>query len=133
MTSVEATARTDYEKASKENEVEKTEKEQDVKYKMKTITELAATLAEENSNRDGVNTELDAILDYKAKLTEMCMPKAEVYGDRKAKRDAEIAGLKEALSILENEAAFAQRKPYIRGKGRKFERGKHHGTVNRNK
>jgi len=24
-------------------------------------------------------------------------------------------------------------KPYIRGKGRKFERGKHHGTVNRNK
>eukprot|EP00811_Abedinium_folium_P028734 NODE_4473_length_1887_cov_3.692045.p1 GENE.NODE_4473_length_1887_cov_3.692045~~NODE_4473_length_1887_cov_3.692045.p1 ORF type:complete len:543 (+),score=179.80 NODE_4473_length_1887_cov_3.692045:123-1631(+) len=109
MMSAEVTSQDDYEKASKENEVDKAEKEQDVKYKTKTITELAASFSEETSNRDGVSAELDAILEYKAKLTEMCQPKAEVYCDRKAKRDAEIAGLKEAISILENEAAFAQR------------------------
>ena len=35
--------------------------------------------------------------------------------DRKARREAEISGLKEALSILNSEAAFLQRRHRMRG------------------
>ena len=47
---------------------------------------------------------------------ERCIAKPETYETRKGRRESEIAGLKEALSILENESAFVQHKK--RGHGR---------------
>ena len=41
---------------------------------------------------------------------DMCVAKPETYAERAGRRTAEIAGLKHALSILEGEAAFIQRK-----------------------
>jgi len=109
MISVEDSAAADYKQQTKENEIAKTTKEQDVKYKGKEAKSLDKAVAEHTSEREGLQTELDAVLDYWEKITEQCVAKAEPYEERKKRREAEIAGLKEALSILEGEAAFIQK------------------------
>merc|ERR1719160_1122984 len=87
----------------------KTTKEQDVKYKTKTAASLNKHVAELTTDREGLNTELTAVLDYWEKIKEQCIAKPEPYEERKKRREAEIAGLKEALAILEGEAALLQR------------------------
>jgi len=98
-----------YKAETNENEIEKATKEQDVKYKNKEATDLDKEVAEATSDRDAVNAELDAVLKYLASLEAQCIEKAETYADRKAHREAEIAGLKEALTILESETALVQK------------------------
>jgi len=109
MISVEETAAAEYEKQTKENEIAKTTKEQDVKYKTKEAKSLDKAVAEHTSDREGLQTELDAVLDYWEKIKEQCIAKVEPYEERKKRREAEIAGLKEALAILEGEAALLQK------------------------
>merc|ERR1719331_3605240 len=108
MISVEETAQAEYERITKENEVMKVTKEQDVKYKSKTAKSLDKTVAETTADKEGLQTELDAVLDYWEKIKEQCIAKPEPYEERKKRREAEIAGLKEALSILEG-VALVQR------------------------
>jgi len=105
----EDAAQTEYDKLTQENKVTKASKEQDVKYKTKEYKALDTSVTELSSDRDGMNTELDAVLEYYDKLKEKCVAKPEPYEERKKRREAEIAGLKEALSILEGEAVFIQR------------------------
>merc|ERR1712003_347619 len=109
MLTTEETAAAAYEQETKENALAKTTKEQDAKYKEKEAVQLAKSSAESASDRKGVQAELDAVLEYLAKLEDRCTAKAESYSDRKAAREAEIAGLKEALEILEGEAALLQK------------------------
>mmetsp|Transcript_17505 Transcript_17505/g.46642 ORF Transcript_17505/g.46642 Transcript_17505/m.46642 type:complete len:687 (-) Transcript_17505:118-2178(-) len=109
MTADEQSAQASYEAQTKENDIEKTMKEQDVKYKTKESTELDKTTAETTSDRSGVQAELDAVLEYLKKMEEQCIAKAETFASRKARFEAEIAGLKEALRVLESETAFMQR------------------------
>jgi len=99
-----------YEKETKENEIEKVTKEQDVKYKTKEADELDAAVAEATADKTGVQAELDPVLKYLKTLEDRCIAKAETYEEKKAKREAEIAGLKEALEILEGQSFFLQRK-----------------------
>merc|ERR1712050_227661 len=99
-----------YEAVSKENEIEKTAKEQDVSYNTKESKELDKSSAELSSDRTGVNAELDAVMDYLTRIEGECIAKAETYAARAERRAAEIAGLKEALSILESETALVQRR-----------------------
>merc|ERR1712151_703679 len=87
------------------NELEKTNKEQDVKYKTRESTKLDKAVAEAKSDRSNVQTELDSALEYLKKLTEQCTEKVEPYEERAARRQAEIEGCKQALEILENESA----------------------------
>merc|ERR1719311_909365 len=51
-----------------------------------------------------VSKELDAVLAYLDKLKPECESKAMSYEEKKAAREAEIEGLKEALSILSGPA-----------------------------
>jgi len=108
MIAIEEEAAKEYDKITKENEISKVAKEQDVKYKTKTAKSLDKSVTEHTSDRDGLQTELDAVLDYWTKIQEQCVAKAEPYEERVKRREAEIAGLKEALAILEGEALLLQ-------------------------
>jgi len=108
--SEEADAQSEYETISQENAVTKTIKEQDVAYKMRESKSQDKTAAEYSADRETANAELSAVLEYYGKIKDRCIAKPEVYAARKARREAEISGLKEALSILEDETALVQRK-----------------------
>jgi len=106
-----------YEETTQENKVTKATKEQDSKYKTQEFKALDKDIAELSSDRDTANTELSAVLEYFTKLKERCIAKPETYEERKKRRENEITGLKEALSILEDETALFQRKRkgHVRG------------------
>merc|ERR1711920_799246 len=108
----EADAQSEYEKLSQENAVTKTIKDQDVRYSTQEAKSQDATVAEYSSDRETASAELTAVLDYYGKIKDRCIAKPEAYAERKRRREAEIAGLKEALSILEDETALIQRKSH---------------------
>merc|ERR1719223_687247 len=110
MTAAEESAQATYDAETKENEIIKVTKEQDVKYKTKESAGLDKSVAEYSSDKSGVETELAAVNEYLKELTGRCVAKAETYAERKERRAAEIAGLKEALATLENETAPIQKK-----------------------
>jgi len=105
----EEAAAAEYDKMTKENEITKTTKEQDVKYKTKEAKQLDEAVAEASSDKAGAQTELDSVLEYWKSLQDQCIDKVEPYEERKKRREAEIAGLKEALAILEGEAVLLQK------------------------
>merc|ERR1719414_909469 len=109
MTATEDSAQSAFEAQTKENEIEKAAKDQDVAYKSKESAGLDKAVAEASSDRSGVQTELDAVNEYLATLKKECTEVAETYAERKARFEAEIAGLKEALQILESETALLQK------------------------
>lgn len=106
----EADAQSEYEKVTQENAVTKTSKDQSVKYKTQEAKAQDKKVAEYSGDRDTANTEYAAVMDYYGKIKDRCIAKPETYAARKARREAEIQGLKEALSILEDETALVQRK-----------------------
>jgi chromosome segregation ATPase len=109
MTAAEESAAADYEKYVKENEIATTEKQQAVKYKTQEAATLDKNVAELTSDLETVTDELNAVNEGLEKLEKMCVAKAETYEEKKARRDAEIAGLKEALEILNGAPSLIQR------------------------
>merc|ERR1740138_1865838 len=116
----EESAETEYTVTTKANEIEKASKDQDVKYKTQESTDLDKATAESSSDRENVESELSAVNEYWGKLKEECIEKAEPYEETVRRREAEIAGLKEALEILEGEAVLLQQ-----GSTRRSLRGLH--------
>merc|ERR1712217_992109 len=108
-TTEEDDAEAQYQKVTQENKVTKTMKDQDVKNKTQEFTGLDKNIAAMSADRETADTELSAVMDYYGKVKDRCIAKPETYEQRKARREAEIAGLKQALSILEDETAFVQR------------------------
>merc|ERR1712166_111709 len=109
MIAAEDTAVTEYEVTSKENAITKATKDQDAKYKTKEHKGLDKETAEATADRAGVQEELDAVNAYYKGIQGRCIAKAETYAERVQRRTAEIAGLKEALQILDGEAVLIQR------------------------
>jgi len=109
MTAQEESAASEYETYSKEDQISVASKSQDVKYKTKSAAGLDKNVAELSTDLAGVSDELAAVVTGLDKLNEMCVAKAEPYAEKKARRESEIAGLKEALTILESEAALIQK------------------------
>jgi len=73
---------------------------------VKSLDKMSAEL---NSDRTGVQAQQDANLEYLDRLRNDCVAKAETYESRKARREAELAGLKQALEILDSETVLVQR------------------------
>merc|ERR1719460_2733802 len=110
LEAIESQAAAAYDTQTKENAVSKTTKEQDVKYKTKEAAGLDKAASELSTDREGVQSELDATNEYLAGLAKKCTYKVETYAEKKARRESEIEGLKNALDILETETAFVQTK-----------------------
>jgi DNA repair exonuclease SbcCD ATPase subunit len=103
LIATEESAVAEFEQEMKDNEISTASKNQDVEYKTKEHVGLDKTTTETKSDRAGVQVELDAIMKYLKGLEARCIAKAESYESIVARRNAELAGLKEALTILEGE------------------------------
>merc|ERR1719207_417036 len=97
-----------YTKLTDENKVSKAAKLADAKGKESEIKSLSVALEHSKEDHSSVSKELDAVLAYIGKLKPQCEEKAMSYAEKKAKREAEIEGLKEALGILEGGLALVQ-------------------------
>merc|ERR1719421_658697 len=97
-----------YAKSTEENKVSKATKEADAKAKASEMKSLEVSLSHHKEDHASTSSELDAVLAYIDKLKPQCEEKAMSYEERKAARDAEISGLKEALEILSGSAVFLQ-------------------------
>merc|ERR1719409_1223384 len=117
MTADEQSAAADYDAYVKQDEIATAKKQQDVKYKNKEAAGLDKSVSELSGDLTSTGDEPSAVVSALDKLKEMCVAKAEPYAERKARRESEIAGLKEALQILEGEAALLQKsaKRVLRG------------------
>merc|ERR1712037_753598 len=91
----EEDAQAEYDKTTQENKVGKTLKEQDVKFKTQEIKALGKALTELSADKESAGSEHAAVMEYYEKIKERCIAKPETYEERKARREAEIAGLKE--------------------------------------
>jgi len=100
----EESAQKAYEKVTHETKVDSAMKEADVKYQTKEKAGLEKQVADLKEDREGEQAELDAVLEYFARVRPGCTTKPMTYAERKQRRESEIAGLKEALSILEAES-----------------------------
>jgi len=110
----ESSAAEAYEKLTQENAITKTTKQGDVKGKTSEGKQLEVALGNYAENKATTTDELDAVLMYLDKLKPQCESKVMSYAERKAKREQEIEGLKEALTILSGEALI-QVKSSLRG------------------
>jgi len=100
MTSSEESAAAEYTAATNENNIAKSTKEQDVKFKTAEYVSYEKTISDIQSDTSGVKSELDAVLEYFSSLKKDCIAAPSSYEDRKKRRDDELAGLREALSSL---------------------------------
>lgn len=100
-----------YETLTTENKVSKATKSAEVKGKLSEIKGLEVQLEQSKEDHSSTSAELDAVLAYLDKLKPQCETKVMSYEEKVAKRNAEIEGLKEALSILEGTGiAFLDRR-----------------------
>merc|ERR1719238_1805117 len=110
----EDVAQKDYDKFMEDNKVATAAKETEVKYKGMDAKETKAYLETTKADLQTAQTELGAILEYWEKLQPECVAKPEPYEERVKRREKEIAGLKEALSILAAESGGDTAFPALR-------------------
>jgi len=104
-----------YKALTDENKVSKVTKETEAKGKASEVKSLTVQLEHSKEDHASVSKELDAVLSYIDKLKPQCEEKAMSYEEKKAKREAEIEGLKEALEILAGDGlALVQTKRNLR-------------------
>merc|ERR1719420_2384323 len=99
-----------YKALTDENKVSKATKETSAKGKASEVKSLTVQLGHSKEDHASTSSELDAVNAYIDKLKPQCVEKAMSYAEKKAKREAEITGLKEALGILSGNLALTQTK-----------------------
>jgi hypothetical protein len=108
----EATALAEYKKFMQASEVSKTKKNASIMGKSSELKSLAVQISQVKEDIENTNNELDAVNKTLETLQDECANKAMSYEERKQRREAEIAGLQEALEILafEGGESFLQKK-----------------------
>merc|ERR1712196_187074 len=102
-------------KLTDENKVSRATKETESKGKASEVKSLTVQPGHSKEDHASTSSELDAVNAYIDKLRPQCESKAMSYEEKKAKREAEIAGLKEALEILAGDTlALVQTQRHLR-------------------
>merc|ERR1719393_1070366 len=104
---VEEAAQADFDKLKGEAKMLKATKTMEIKGKQSEIGSLKTSMGDLGSDKEGLTGELGAVLAYLEKLKPQCETKVPSYAERKAARESEIEGLKNALEILEQSAQGA--------------------------
>lgn len=89
-----------FKKMTDEDKVTKAAKLAEIKGAESEIKSLDVAIQNSGEDLKMVTKELDAVMSYLDKLKPQCETKAMTYEEKKAKREAEIEGLKEALGLL---------------------------------
>jgi len=90
-----------YKRLSEESKASKAAKLAEVSSAESEVKGLKVSLEENGEDLKMVSKELDAVLEYIEKLRPQCETKVMSFEEKRARRTAEIEGLKEALSILD--------------------------------
>merc|ERR1719159_2264493 len=93
-----------YDTFVQDSKVSKAAKSAEIKAATSEVKSLAVAIKNIDEDHKLATNELASILEYISKLKPQCEGRTVSYADRKAKRDAEIQGLKDALSIIEKDA-----------------------------
>jgi len=116
MSAQEENAVKQYKETTNQNQLTKVTKDSDVTYKTKESVEYDNSVSTLGKDREGVQAELAAVTTYMTSLKKTCIKKPETYAEKKAKRDAELTGLKEAQTMLTPDGVvFLQLDPNLRG------------------
>jgi len=99
--SIEMEAQAEYDKLLEESKMLKATKSMEIKGKQSELASLKVSISDLSEDKEGLTSELDAVLAYLDKLKPQCETKVPTYAERKAAREEEIEGLKNALQILE--------------------------------
>merc|ERR1719440_2778708 len=99
----EAQAEAEYQKLIKGSAVRKATLNKDLEYKQVEKQKLEGNVQRSQSDLQGFQSELNAVVQYIEKLTPSCTNTADSHEVRKERREAEIKSLQEALAILNNE------------------------------
>jgi chromosome segregation ATPase len=110
----ESSSQAAFDKLTQDNAVARASKQADVKGKTNEVKQLEVALGNYKENKATTSSELDAVLSYLDKLKPQCETKVMSYAEKKARREQEIEGLKEALTILSGESLL-QVKASLRG------------------
>merc|ERR1740117_588614 len=92
-----------------DNKASRAAAEAEVKGSLSEIKSLTVALENNGEDHTMTSSELAAVNDYVEKLRPQCEEKAMSYAEKKARREAEISGLKEALEILSGGLALVQK------------------------
>jgi chromosome segregation ATPase len=99
-----------FEKLTKESKASAAAKKDEIKAAETEIKVLDVALQGDTEDLRMTHKELDAVMEYVEKLKPQCEVKIMTYEEKKAKRESEIEGLKEALQILDAPALVQTKK-----------------------
>jgi len=97
----ESQAQEAYDKLTLESKVAKAAKSAEVKGSLSQIKSLGVTVKDSQEDLGMTTKELEAVGAYLDELKPQCETKSMSYAEKKARREAEIDGLKEALGLLD--------------------------------
>jgi len=89
-----------FEEFMETSKVSKSQKNASLKFKTEKVAEDQGNLKQRKNDLSDTQTQLDAALAYFDKLKPSCIDSGISYEDRVARRNEEIASLKEALTIM---------------------------------
>jgi len=96
-----------YDKLTQDNEVSRAAKSTEIRGKEAEKKSLTTQLSHSTEDYESIMKELDTVTGYLSNMEKQCETKVMSYAERKAAREAEIEGLKQALEILGGEGLAA--------------------------